>query len=180
MKINDENLIDQLRNRNEKALDYLIDRYGNLLLKVSYSVLKDREASLECMNDSIFKIWNNIEAFSGEKSKFINWIVVITKRAAIDELRKRDKKVITALEELMVGEEQDFHKQLENKEIIDRLLKEINKMEEVSKEIFLRRFFMDEAIKDIAEKLEISVSAVSNRILRGRKKLEVLFREEVI
>ncbi|MNP80395.1 RNA polymerase factor sigma-70 [compost metagenome] len=53
-------------------------------------------------------------------------------------------------------------------------------MEEVSKEIFLRRFFMDEAIKDIAEKLEISVSAVSNRILRGRKKLEVLFREEVI
>ncbi|MBL4932169.1 sigma-70 family RNA polymerase sigma factor [Clostridium paridis] len=180
MEIDDNNLIQELARKNEKALDYLVERYGNLLFKVSYSVLNDRETSLECMNDSLLRIWNNIQSFRGDYKNFVSWIVVITKRIAIDEVRKKDRRATSTLEEFMVVDEISLEKQLEHKETRDRILKEIDTMEDITREIFLRRFFVEESIVDISKKLGMSVSAVSNRILRGKKKLEFLFSEEVV
>lgn len=181
MKINDDNLVQQLMIKNEKALDYLVERYGNLLLKVAYSVLNDREVSMVCMNAALLKIWNNIDQFKGEQNKFTTWIIVIVKRIAIDELRKTNKENNNvSLEEVIVDDDFDIEEQLENKELRNKILNEVNNMEKVTKEIFLRRFFMDESVKNISKKLGISVSAVSNRILRGKKKLKTVLREEVI
>lgn len=181
MSINQSNLVSELKNKNTKALDYLTDHYGNLLMKVAYSVLKDREKSLECVNDSLFKIWNNIEYFTSEDSKFATWIIVITKRTAIDELRKAKKlKDHLPLEDFITSDALDITKILEDKEFRKSLLNKINSMEKINKEIFLRRFFLEEPISDIAKRLNLSVSSISNRILRGKKKLEYLKREEVI
>ena len=39
MRINDSNVVQQLTKRNEKALYYIIDRYGGLIKKVIQNVL---------------------------------------------------------------------------------------------------------------------------------------------
>lgn len=180
MSINQSNLVNELKNKNTKALDYLTDHYGNLLMKVAYSVLKDREKSLECVNDSLFKIWNNIEYFTLEDSKFTTWIIVITKRTAIDELRKAKKlQDHLPLEDFITSDALDIEKTLEDKEFRKSLLNKINSMDKINKEIFLRRFFLEEPVSDIAKRLNLSVASVSNRILRGKKKLEHLKKEVI-
>lgn len=181
MRINEDNLAEELKKRNLLALEFLVERYGNLILKVAYSVLNDRETSMECMNDVLLRVWDNIESFKGEESKFTTWLIVITKRIAIDELRKKaNKQNNIPLEEFIISDESDLQKQLESNITREKILKEINSMEEINKQIFIRRFFMGESIKDISSKLGISKSAVANRILRGKSKLEYLFKEEVI
>lgn len=48
----------------------------------------------------------------------------------------------------------------------------INQMGEPDKEIFIRRFFLLEKVKEIATYLKLTEKNVENRIYRGRKRLK--------
>lgn len=95
--INNENFIYELKMRNEDALNFIIDYYGNLLFQISYKYLKSSELSKECINDVLLKIWDSIEQYNPEKSNFSNWISSITKYTAIDILKKEKNIIKTAI-----------------------------------------------------------------------------------
>lgn len=87
----EENLVEQITKKNSKALDFLVDSYGNLLHKVIFSVLGpygERGVKEECLNDVLLSIWDNIAMFSGSPEKFPHWICVIAKYKSIDYQRK--------------------------------------------------------------------------------------------
>lgn len=93
MKINENNYITELQKHNEKALLYVIDRYGGLLnsiiAKHLYAIKDCRE---ECLNDVFLSIWDNICCFDAKKSSFKNWIAGIARYKSIDYLRKYIKE----------------------------------------------------------------------------------------
>lgn len=65
------------------------------------------------------------------------------------------------------------------KEILDL----INSMKEVDREIFIRRYFLDEDIELISQKVNMNRANVDNRLSRGRKFLKEkldFFKKEVI
>lgn len=176
--INEENFIERLKKKDMGALDYIVDKYSNLLFKVAYSILENRQSSEECVSDVLMKIWYGIGNFNKEKGKFITWIIVLTKYTAIDHRRKEVKHMSNVnIEDEILMEEESILGEIIKKEEKRELLKEIRKMDEENKEIFIRRFFLFESIKNIAEKMMLSESAVSNRILRGKKKLVKIFKE---
>lgn len=137
----DNDLIKQLKKKNPKALDYIFNKYGNLIFKVSYSILNNRTLSEECVNDVLLKIWNNIDSFNKGDEKFKAWIIVMTKYTSIDMLRK------------------------------EKILFAIKTFDKKNKEIFIKRFFLNYSIKEISESIGISENAISNRIRRGKLKL---------
>lgn len=89
--VNKDNFIIRLRKKDLIALDYLVDNYSQLVLKVSYSVLNNLDLSEECTNDVMLRAWDNIKSFKGDINMFPKWLVVITKRHAIDIIRKEKK-----------------------------------------------------------------------------------------
>jgi RNA polymerase sigma-70 factor (ECF subfamily) len=48
-------------------------------------------------------------------------------------------------------------------------------LDEGSKEMIVRRYFKDQSLEEISSNLGISKSAVSNRLLRVKKKLKHIF-----
>ena len=89
MNMNEQNFIQQLKEKNEKALMYVIDEYGGLI----YTVIKKNMSCLieyqeECFNDVLLSVWDNISYFNPEKNSFKNWIAAIAKYKSIDYLRK--------------------------------------------------------------------------------------------
>ncbi|GFZ30545.1 hypothetical protein CSC2_10710 [Clostridium zeae] len=60
MDINEENILEQLKNKNHKALEYIIYTYSNLIFRVVINVLgeSNREAASECINDILLIVWN--------------------------------------------------------------------------------------------------------------------------
>ena len=88
MKINEENFIIQLRRKNERAMDYVIDTYGYIIKSVVkkhlYNLASVQE---ECVNDVLLAIWNNINSFDEERSSFKNWIIGISQFKSIDYKR---------------------------------------------------------------------------------------------
>lgn len=176
--VNHNNFIDKLKNRDLKALDYLVDNYGDFVLKVSYSVLQDRGLSEECTNDVMLKVWNNINSFKGVDGQFPKWLVVITKRYAIDMIRKEKKhKNNILLNEDIKHSTNNIEEVYEQKEAIEVVRREIDNLDTTTKEIFIRKFFKGHRVTEIGEELGLSSTAVSNRLLRGKRKIsEVLGR----
>ena len=94
MNINDENFIIQLRKRNEKALDYVINNYGwvikSIVKKEMYNLKYLQE---ECINDILLGVWNNINSFDEKRGEFKNWLGGITKFKCIDYKRRYLKDI---------------------------------------------------------------------------------------
>lgn len=89
MIITKDNFIDELKNKNEDALYYVIDNYSWILKTViSKHLFKIKDYEEECINDCLLGIWNNIDLFNPEKSSFKNWVAGIAKYKSIDYLRK--------------------------------------------------------------------------------------------
>lgn len=59
MKITDNNLITELKNKNPVALEYAMDTYGKLVFAVIYNVLNtlaDKSCIQECSSDTFTAI----------------------------------------------------------------------------------------------------------------------------
>lgn len=95
MDINEENFIIQLRKRNEKALEYVINNYGwvikSIVKKEMYNLKNLQE---ECINDILLGVWNNINSFDEKRGEFKNWLGGITKFKCIDYKRRYLKDII--------------------------------------------------------------------------------------
>ena len=165
--------IKKLKKKDLKALDYLVENYSNVIFKYCNGVLNNRELSKECVNDVIFKVWNNIDSFDRKGEKFIVWVLAISRYTAIDMLRRESKYYNASdISEIAVASNRTVEKELIDDENIQEVKKEIDNMSDVDREIFLRKFFDDESSVDIGTSLGVTEKFVNLRIFRGRKKLK--------
>ena len=95
MKITEKNFIEQLKQQNEDALEYVVQNYGGTLKAVINRILylypQDAE---ECLYDCIMKIWTKNSLYDEKATSFRNWAVSVAKFTAIDRLRKINLSLI--------------------------------------------------------------------------------------
>ena len=177
MQITEENFIEQMRKRNEKSLDYVIDKYAwiiETILKKHLFYLMDHYD--ECMNDCLLAIWENIHYYNAEKSCFKNWVGGIAKFKAIDYTRKYLKDFEnTNIEDIDVAIEDNSYKkilEMELREEIEDLLKRLSKEDQ---KIFKKIYLEEKDINEVSSDMGLSKPVIYNRISRGKKKI----RDEV-
>lgn len=91
MRIDRENFLTQMRRKDEKSLEYIIDIYSSLVNGIVRRVLeplKNEGIIEECISDVFLSVWNNIDKFRGNNDNFKSWIGGISKYKAIDYYRK--------------------------------------------------------------------------------------------
>lgn len=176
MEINEENAVQHLIKRNEKALDFVIRNYGGLIKSILRKHLYQLESVQDdCMNDILLSIWDNIDKFCEEKSSFKNWIAVIAKYKSIDYKRK----YLRLLEQECVDE-----KNAESALIVDRMFIEnelsyetdslLNNLSKEDKELFIKYYIEEKEIDSIVRDVGVKSSVLYNRLSRGRRKLRSL------
>ncbi|MEK5303566.1 sigma-70 family RNA polymerase sigma factor [Bacillus sp. FSL R10-2201] len=174
MKIKEENVAMQLRKRNEKALYFIIDRYGGLIKSIIQKHLASfQDVQEECMDDVLLAIWNHIEKYDEEKNTLKNWIAAITKYKSIDYARKYAKTVnekgLDQIGEIAV------HTDTTKNEISNDMEHILDHLKKNDKEIFMKHYVEEDSVEEIAEKMGMKTSFIYNRLSRGRKKLRTLF-----
>ena len=174
MKSNDQNFINRLQRQKEDALEFIVDTYLPLIKGVTYKVLSplgNDGVIEECINDIFLSIWNNSKKFQGNSVDFKKWICAIAKFKAIDYYRKASKKVEFSSNYMDLNPERSVEDELIMIEDRAELIKLINLLEPVDREIFIMKFFLGLKTDDISKKLGLTRSAIDNRIYRGKKKL---------
>ncbi|MGL5353462.1 MAG: sigma-70 family RNA polymerase sigma factor [Clostridium sp.] len=173
--VTSENFVSELKQKNTEALDYVLDKYSNLIYKVAFKVLNNKELSEECLNTVLLKIWGNAETYNEEGDRFESWVFSIAKFSAIDILRKEVRHFNSfEIDEAAVDKNQSVEEKVEANDGLARTIAVIESLGEPDNEIFIKRFVMEIKVKDIAKALNMTEKAVSLRILRGRKKLKKL------
>lgn len=178
MKINKDNFINEMKKNNPKALNFIVDEYSNLIFKIISNVLNSSFYSdhiEECVNDTFWSIWINIDSFDEDKGEFKHWISAISKFKAIDYKRKLYKtSIVEDIEDYdyNLSSNDNIEGLLVDKENNKELLDAISKMADEDQEIFVRRYFLDEKIENIANSFGVNRNVVDKRLSRGREFLK--------
>ncbi|MCY6369382.1 sigma-70 family RNA polymerase sigma factor [Clostridium ganghwense] len=177
MKITEENFVPQLKKKNERALEYVIDNYGWIIKSIVKKHLYNLESHQEeCINDILLGIWNNIDSFNEDKSTFKNWAAGIAKYKTIDCRRKylRDLKN-EDIDQIEIVVEDDVCKEV-IKNDLDRDLDELlNCLKKQDKKLFIKLYVKEQEIDCVSKEIGLKREIIYNRISRGKRKLKKMF-----
>lgn len=177
----DKEIISLLFHRSEKAIEYLNEKYGQLLYSVLQNILLDREDIQECLNDTYLGVWNSIPPNYPEfLSAYICKIAknIAFKRYKKETAQKRNKEFQCTLDE--IGEvfvHSEVEQMLEVKELgqyINQFLKTLNSSD---KTLFVNRYWFSYSNKQLASMYHMKESSVAVRLLRIREKLKAYLSE---
>ncbi|WP_321832929.1 sigma-70 family RNA polymerase sigma factor [Clostridium butyricum] len=170
MKINEENFLNQLKKKNEKALDYVIDTYGWIIKSVIKKHLYNLQSVQdECINDVLLGLWNNIDKFDENKSEFKNWIAGIAKFKAIDYKRK----YLRELDNENVDD--SIHELLKN-ELSLEMQEMMNSLKEKDRELFYKLYVEEIEVDKVSQETGIKRDVIYNRVSRAKKKLRDILK----
>src|SRR5579864_8206880 len=71
------------------ALSQLYDRYNGIIKALILRIIHNDAEADDLLQEVFLEVWNQARNFSAEKGKPLGWIVTLTRRRAIDALRKR-------------------------------------------------------------------------------------------
>lgn len=176
MKCNESNFIKRLKKQKEDALEYIIEEYSSLVHAICYKILSNigNDAIDECVNDVFLTVWQKAHQYKGQPEDFKKWIGTVTKYKAIDRFRQLERQRSREQSDEYLHERpdsKDIEMQLVKKEEKNQVLVAISSLPAVDREIFMMKYFLQLSTVEIAESLNISTSAVENRLYRGKKKL---------
>ena len=177
MYITEENFLEELRNKNDKALEYIIDEYGwvisSIVRKKLYTLQNYQD---ECINDILLGIWNNSQCFKPEKNSFKNWIAGISKYKCIDYQRKYLKNIAYEdIDTLEINEDDNTHNNIIQQETMAEINDLLSNLKDQDKKLFLAIYYDQCKISDLSDQTGIKESVIYNRISRAKKKLRKLF-----
>lgn len=177
MKINEENFLDQLKTKNEKALDYVIDTYGWIIKSVIKKHLYNLQSVQdECINDVLLGLWNNIDKFDENKSEFKNWIAGIAKFKAIDYKRKYLRELDNEnVDDLNITVDDSINELLKN-ELSLEMQEMMNSLKEKDRELFYKLYVEEIEVDKVSQETGIKRDVIYNRVSRGKKKLRDIFK----
>lgn len=172
MRSNENNYIERLKKGKEDALNYIVDKHFSIVkgtvLKVLIKLNKE-ELIEECINDVFMSIWQNASKFKGSNEDFKKWVYKISKFKAIDYYRKEIRKKEFVEEKIEYGQSKSREEEFIILEDRKELLKLINNLQPVDRDIFIMKFLLGMNSEEIAMKMGLSKAAVDNRIYRSKK-----------
>ncbi|MET3726929.1 RNA polymerase sigma-70 factor (ECF subfamily) [Fictibacillus halophilus] len=170
MKVTEENVVQQLIDKNENAISFMIQQYGGLLTAIiKRHVNYQQQDYEECLDDVLLSVWNNVHSFDPTKNTFKQWIAAVAKYKAIDYGRRQ---ISLQKQQFSVPDftESNLLSQKSREEIlVDELLQQLPPGE---RRIFEKYYLEGNTSSEIAHEYNERESWVYNKLSRGRKKLK--------
>ncbi|WP_400077277.1 RNA polymerase sigma factor [Winogradskyella sp. R77965] len=92
---NDNALIQQLKNRDERALSVLYDKYSGAIYGVIIKMIRDEGKAQNLLQDTFMTVWDKAEKYDADKGRFYTWVYRIAKNKTLNVLRKTDPLIQT-------------------------------------------------------------------------------------
>lgn len=171
-------IIELFFKRDESAVEKTAETYGSYCKKIAMNILDSHEDSEECVNDAFLKAWELIPPNRPEKlSAFLG---KLTRNLAINKLKYRSAekrgslKSDLILDELseVISDNSSVELEQERKELIREINGFLRKLPGQKRNVFIRRYWYCDSVKEIAVSNGLSENNVSVILNRTRKKLK--------
>lgn len=176
-------LLHFIRSSPQEGLKLAIDRYGGMVKAICGNLLSgcSREDVEEAVADSFIAFWKAVDKNVHIKISVKSYLAGIAHYCTINKLCSVTKNRFEQFtEEFDIGVELDMSSEIVRKTNINILREIIDAMPDIEKEIFVRRYFLYEKVKDIAEKMDLNPKKVENILCRYKAKLREQLEERGI
>lgn len=183
-RMNDNEIIAMLFDRNERAVGAIAEKYGGYCAAIARNILANREDTEQCVNDAYMKIWESIPP---ERPKiFAAFLAKVTRRLAIDRYRhdhaaKRGgdgtELILEELEEC-VSDGGSVEDEAERRELIAAVNRFLGGLPARSRVMFTARYCWCESVKSIAARFGVKENSVSVSLARTRGQLREFMKKE--
>jgi len=183
--MNDQELLELLRNNPNRAIHILLELYGGAVSTICGNFLYDcgKEDVEEAIADTFANFWKKSKSFVlNDKYTLKSYIYAIARNVSRDMRRKLKRKDIYSLDELSLELPADFsvEQKLEQKEMEAILHTCLENMKEPDKSVFLYRYFYGFKINDIAKIMNLPEKKVENILYHGKGRLRRELQERGI
>ena len=104
-----------------------------------------------------------------------SFLVRVGKNLAIDKYRKLTRGNLTLIQEYYgLDNDEDPQQSILTKESREEILEALDNLKEPDKEIIVRRYFYNEKVRVISEKMDLPSKKIENTLYQGKLKLKTI------
>ena len=180
--LHDEVLMQLIQHKDSQALDLLFQRYRILLKSVVLRVVHDHASADDVVQECMMEIWQHADHYSPDKGKALGWIVTLSKRRAIDHLRRR-QAYSHARERMQdetltqhYGSQEDAAAECERSDLGHVLVQHLSRLPVHQQQVIRLGFLKGMSQREIALSTQTPLGTVKTRMELGLKKLRTAFR----
>ena len=179
-EISNAELVKKSQFGDKAAFEQLVIRHQDLVFSLAYKLTGNREMANDVAQEAFIRAWKAIEKFRGD-STFSTWIYRITVNTAWT-LRKKAKKHNTlniddTYEPIVIDEKKDPELVAINSDLSSVLINALDKIPIEQRIIVELKNIEGRSHKEIADYLDISVTAAKVRLHRAHQKLRQILEE---
>jgi RNA polymerase sigma-70 factor, ECF subfamily len=165
------------------AFATLYDQFQEELFDLAWTILREREAAKDAVQETFLTVFQKIDTFRGE-SAFTTWLTAILVNNCRQRLRRRKLRQLLPLDTLSPNLLKRLAHSPPNPATVvaqrleTQLLWEmVNQLDERLRTPILMRYRHGLGCDEIAETLGLSINTIYEQLSQGRKELDRLRRE---
>ena len=153
-------------------MDHIYKEYFQTVYKYLFCLTRDADLAEEMTQETFYQALKTVKNFRGE-CKISVWLCQIAKYLWFKECKKRNRMVILSLEsiEFKLTSEQNVEDELLIKEARKKLYREIESLDEKTKEVMYLRLTGDLSFKEIGDILNRNETWARVTFYRGKRRL---------
>jgi RNA polymerase sigma factor (sigma-70 family) len=176
--VDDKELLSRVGQGDVKSYGKLIDRYSRYVTAVVCRTAGNSLANEdieEVASDVFIRIWQNSCSIILESDSLKPYLARMAKNLTLNKVRSSRRHNDLPLD--LGANPEGCSQDLEGFETRDAINSAINRLSETDRELFIRRYFLSEQVKSLAERFRLNRNTVVTRLARARKKLAQFLKE---
>lgn len=167
-------------NKDDRPFQELFRRYQSVVWHVCYSYMRNHQDAEDLTQEVFFKVHRNLHQFEG-RSSFKTWVYRIAINTAQNEIRRRSRRPQLANTEIetiakMIPSGQSVEKAYQTQYQREILAEALANLDIKASEILYLKDMEERPYNEIADLLDIGVSAAKMRVQRARLALQAQYR----
>ena len=170
------NLVQALKQKDEKAFTYLYDNYSAALYGIVLKIVQQEEDANDVLQEAFVNIWNHIDSYDENKGgSLFTWMLNITRNKAIDRFRQKNRIAENQSQFQNVHIQEGHHKvnslQVETigvKNLVDAIKPDL-------KELIDLHYFKGYTHQEITDLTQMPLGTVKTKIRSAMIELKKLF-----
>jgi RNA polymerase sigma-70 factor (ECF subfamily) len=164
----DQSLVLMSKEGNERAFGELVKRHQQFIIRQAYAYLGDNESAKDAAQEVFVKAYEGLPYLENDQV-FKSWLYRICRNHCLNLARRRKIENGYQLDSPVAEKSNPGTKLI--------LRKSIKRLDELSQEILILRYYNDLRYEEIAEFLNISLSSVKIRLFRAKNSLKAILGE---
>ena len=156
---------------NDRA-EYLLDNYGNAILRLAFSYVHNKEDAEEIVQDSILQLLRAKPVFENTKHE-LSYLMTITSNISKNRIKYNARHQTVELNEEIATKDT-----ADNNEDHSFILEACEKLPVKYKEVIHLFYCEDYSTAEISKILNMKEATVRSNLSRGRDKLKTILKEE--